>query len=71
MPADGGEAVQVTTSPAVASIESSDGRNLFYVETANGTSALWRLPVCRERAVKIVDGVVLSNFDVVDAGVCR
>ena len=39
IPADGGEAVQVTTSPAVASIESSDGRNLFYVETANGTSA--------------------------------
>src|SRR5688572_19034130 len=45
------------------------GRDLFYVETANGTSALWRLPLAGGSPVKVVDGVVLSNFDVVDTGV--
>jgi Tol biopolymer transport system component/DNA-binding winged helix-turn-helix (wHTH) protein len=69
MPADGGDAVQVTTSPAVASVESRDGRDLFYVERANATSALWRLPLAGGSPVKVLDGVVLSNFDVVDAGV--
>ena len=29
MPADGGEAIQVTTRPAVASIQSRDGRDLL------------------------------------------
>ena len=66
MPADGGDAVQVTTSPAVASVESRDGRDLFYVERANRTSPLWRLPLAGGNPVKVLDGVVLSNFDVVD-----
>ena len=38
-------AVQVRTTTAVASIESRDGRDLFYVEMAIGTGALWRLPL--------------------------
>jgi len=69
MPVDGGDALQVTTSPAVASVESRDGRDLFYVERANRTSALWRLPLAGGSPVKVVDGVVLSNFDVGDTGV--
>jgi len=69
MPADGGNAVQVTTGPAVASVESRDGRDLFYIERANRTSALWRLPLAGGGPVKVLDGVLLSNFDVVDTGV--
>ncbi len=69
MPARGGDAVQVTAGPAVASVESRDRRHLFYVETANGLSALWRLPLAGGTPVKVLDRVVLSNFDVVDTGI--
>ena len=45
-------------------------QDLYYVENVdrNG-SPLWRLPADAGPAVKIMDGVILGSFDVVDQGI--
>jgi hypothetical protein len=50
-------------------IESHDGRDLYYVEAVERPSSLWRLPLTGGAAVKVLDGVVLGNFDVVEGGI--
>ena len=42
--------------------------DLFYVDNVNGPGSVWRLPQGGGPAVKVVEGVVLGNFDVVDGG---
>jgi Tol biopolymer transport system component/DNA-binding winged helix-turn-helix (wHTH) protein len=69
MPVAGGDPVQVTKDPGTLAIESCDGRDLFYVEAGNRPSTLWRVRLTGGMAVKIADGVVFGNFDVVEGGI--
>ena len=69
MPVAGGDPVQVTRHRATRPIESHDGRDLYYVERVEGLNALWRVPLAGGTPVKIVDDVLLGNFDVVESGV--
>jgi Tol biopolymer transport system component len=69
MPATGGPAVQVTRAAATIAIESPDGRDLYYVAESDRTSSLWRLPVAGGQPVKLLDGVLFGNFDVVEGGI--
>jgi dipeptidyl aminopeptidase/acylaminoacyl peptidase len=69
MPASGGPAVQVTKEGGALPIESHDGRDLYYVEAAERRSSLWRLPLTGGARVKVLEGVVLGNFDVVEGGI--
>ena len=57
----------MTNSVATIAIESFDG-DLFYVDNVNGPGSVWRLPRGGLPAVKVVEGVVLGNFDVVEEG---
>src|SRR5499426_4813679 len=43
MPADGGEAVQMTRQGGFEPMESPDGRWLYFTQD-RGTSAIWRMP---------------------------
>ena len=65
MVATGGAPVQVTNG--WMPIESYDG-DLFYLDNLNGAGSVWRLPRGGGPAVKVVEGVVSGNFDVVDGG---
>ena len=67
MPAAGGAPVQVTNNAGAIAIESYGG-DLFYVDNVNGPGSVWRLPQGGAPAVKVVEGVVLGNFDVVEEG---
>jgi len=69
MPAAGGAAVQVTNNTGALGIESPDGRDLYYVERMERTSSVWRLPLTGGAPAKVLDGVVLGNFDVVEGGI--
>jgi len=69
VPAAGGTAVQVTTNDSMLAIEAVDGRDLYYVEAAERTSALWRQRLAGGSPVKVLDGVVLGSFDVVERGI--
>jgi hypothetical protein len=51
------------------SLESHDGRDLYYIEATERPSSLWRLPLSGGPAVKVLEGVVLCNFDVVEKGI--
>ena len=55
--------------PAIVPIESPDGRDLYYVTAADRPSALWRMPVAGGTPVKVLDGVLFGNFDVVHGGI--
>jgi tricorn protease-like protein len=59
IPADGGEAIQVTRDGGFAPLESPDGKFLYYVKSLMSTD-LWRIPVEGGQAVKILEG--LSNY---------
>ena len=67
MVATGGAPVQVTNNAGAIAIESYGG-DLFYVDTTNGPGSVWRIPQGGAQAVKVVEGVVLGNFDVVEKG---
>ena len=67
MAATGGAPVQVTDNAGAIAIESFGG-DLFYVDTVSGPGSIWRLPRGGLPAVKVVEGVVLGNFDVVEEG---
>ncbi|MGH7694671.1 MAG: hypothetical protein ACRENH_06805, partial [Gemmatimonadaceae bacterium] len=71
VPVGGGDAVQVTTSAAYAPQESPDGKFLYYVETVDRPSALWRRPVTGGggKDEKVLDGVYLANFVVLTRGI--
>jgi len=69
MPVTGGEAIQLTTSLGVVPIESTDGRYLYYLESIDKPSPVWRIPVSGGPAVKVLDGVALGNYDVTSRGI--
>lgn len=69
LPVAGGDAIQVTTTAGYAAQESPDGAFIYYVETIDRPSALWRRPVSGGAAEKILEGVYLANFVVLAGGV--
>jgi eukaryotic-like serine/threonine-protein kinase len=68
IPASGGDAVQVTNSEGYAPIESPAGAFVYYVQTLD-RSPLWRVPVSGGVPVKVLDGVLVSNFVVREGGI--
>jgi Tol biopolymer transport system component len=69
VPASGGEAVPVTPNAGTLAIESPDGRHLYYIARAEGPSSLWRLRLAGGEPVKVLDGVMLGAFDVIERGI--
>ena len=69
VPVSGGDAIQVTTTAAYAPQESPDGAHVYYVETMNRPSALWRMPSAGGAAEKVLEGVYLANFAVLTGGI--
>jgi hypothetical protein len=69
VPTAGGAAEQVTTSTALAALESPDGNSLYYVETVDRPSPLWRMPVAGGAPQRIVDNVHLGNYAVLESGI--
>lgn len=56
MPASGSDVVQVTNTAGWAPLESPDGAYLYYVETLDKPSPLWRLPASGGDPVKVLEG---------------
>jgi Tol biopolymer transport system component/tRNA A-37 threonylcarbamoyl transferase component Bud32 len=69
MPASGRDAVQVTHNVGHTAFESPDGAYIYYTQTRDKPSPLWRLPASGGVPVKVLEGVVLSNFVVLDGGI--
>ena len=69
MPSSGGEAIRLTTNFGNVPVESMDGKYLYYLESVDKPSPLWRIPVAGGEAVRVVDGVVLGNYDVIERGI--
>jgi dipeptidyl aminopeptidase/acylaminoacyl peptidase len=69
IPAVGGAAVQVTQSSGHMPLESPDGAYLYYVENSFSPSPLWRIPANGGAPEKVVEGVVLGNFAVLEGGI--
>ena len=69
MPVAGGPPVRVTQIPHIVPIESPDGRDLYFVYGGGPASALWRMPAAGGTPVKVLDGVLFGNFDVVHGGI--
>ena len=67
--ATGGEPIQLTTSVAFGPQESPDGAFIYYVESVEAPSTLWRIPAGGGRAERVLDGVYLSNFVVLEGGI--
>ena len=69
VPIAGGEAIQVTQNGGYAPAESPDGAYIYYVETLDKPSQLWRVPVSGGDPEKLLDDIVLANFVVLDKGI--
>ncbi len=67
MPANGGDAVQVTPNQGRAAVESSDGSHLYY-HAVSVLAPLWRMPMSTGDPVKVLDGVEWFNFCLLDKG---
>ena len=70
MPAQGGEAVQVTHTGALAALESADGRLVYYTKSDEGTEGLWKAAVEGGAETLVLDAVVPNRgFAVADDGI--
>lgn len=69
MPVSGGAAVQVTSDRGSIAIESHDGLDLYYVSDTGRPSPVWRVRLAGGTPLKVLDGVFLGNFDVIDGGI--
>jgi dipeptidyl aminopeptidase/acylaminoacyl peptidase len=70
VPAFGGEPVQVTNDVAYMPLESPDGAYIYYVQSTVKPSTLLRVPASGKGVpVKVLDGVVLGNYVVLERGV--
>jgi hypothetical protein len=50
-------------------LESPDGAYIYYVETLDKSSPLWRQPTSGGIPVQVLEGVVLANFVVLEGGI--
>jgi hypothetical protein len=64
-----GEVVQVTNNVGIAPSESPDGAYLYYLKTLDRPSPLWRRPTSGGPPVKVLEGVVITNFVVRREGI--
>jgi len=69
MPASGGDSVPVTDRVGYAPLESPDGAWLYYTDAVFTPGTLWRIPVAGGTPAKLVDGVILLNYAVLQGGV--
>jgi Tol biopolymer transport system component/predicted Ser/Thr protein kinase len=69
VPAAGGDALQVTNSVGYMPAESPDGAYLYYMESVFSPGPLWREPRSGGSPFKLLDGVVLGNYVVLERGV--
>ncbi|MGH7711320.1 MAG: TolB family protein [Gemmatimonadaceae bacterium] len=69
VPVAGGDAVQVTTSPAYAPLASPEGLSIYYAETMDRPAGLWRMPISGGAPEKVLDGVYLANYVVLSSGI--
>ena len=69
MPADGGEAIQLTSDGGYAPLESPDGKFLYYTKSLLHTT-LWRVPLDGGQAAKVLEGLsAYFNLAIVDKGI--
>ena len=70
VPAQGGDAVQVTTHGGSGATESADGKTLFFTKPLGGNrTSLWRMPVAGGEAVQVVPMIFRYNFALTPTGV--
>jgi Tol biopolymer transport system component len=70
IPATGGDAIQITGNVGFVALESSDGSSLFYTQTSGPEpSPLLRLSTTGGQPVKVLDGVYMRGFVVLDTGI--
>jgi len=69
MPTAGGDAVQVTRNVGYAVFESPDGAYVYYRQVPRAASALWRVPTSGGQPVKLLEGVVMRAFVVLERGI--
>ena len=74
MPADGGDAIQVTRNGGYVAFESVDGEFLYYGKHARITekmheSKLWKRPVRGGEETQVLDSVLGFSFAVLDKGI--
>jgi Tol biopolymer transport system component len=67
MPAEGGEASQITRHGAFRPEEPPDGKLLYYGK--NGTSGLWRTPVSGGEERQVLDSITGMNWTVSSEGI--
>jgi hypothetical protein len=65
----GGNAVQLTSNGGFMPEPSPDGAYVYYVQTWNPPSPLWRVPASGGAPEKVLDGVLLANFVVLEGGI--
>jgi serine/threonine protein kinase/Tol biopolymer transport system component len=69
IPPAGGTPIQVTETLGAVTLESYDGRDLYYLEAGERPSAIFRMPTGGNTApVKVADGVVNANIDLAERG---
>jgi Tol biopolymer transport system component len=68
-PASGGDAEQLTSNGGFMPERSPDGAYVYYVQTWNPPSPLWRVPASGGAPEKVLDGVLLANFVVLERGI--
>jgi hypothetical protein len=69
MPSRGGDPVQVTKKGGgFASMETTDGKYLYYTQAKASIGNLWKMPVEGGEPTEIVEGIVYHNFAVTVRG---
>lgn len=68
MPADGGQAMQMTQQGGVVPFESSDGKEVYYQKDF-GTSDVWKVPVAGGEETRVLGPVYGFQFAVVAGGI--
>jgi tricorn protease-like protein len=70
IPASGGEAAQITHNVGAVALEAPDGADLYYTQTSGPEpSALWRVSTSGGQPVKVLDGVYMRAFVVLETGI--
>jgi Tol biopolymer transport system component len=68
MPAQGGEAIQVTRQRGRVAFESPDGKSVYYAKSIGNTS-LWRVPVGGNDERQVLESVTWQGFTVTKRGI--
>jgi len=69
MPANGGDAVQITKGTGVYAQESTDGKYIYYSTAIDNASSVWKVPVGGGTEVPVLPAVSYRNFAVTDRGI--